>query len=79
MPKAAKQVELKTPADERWGYPFGVDGLMGTDEACRFLGGCHRHTLDNIASEGNIRKGKSGNRIVICRRSIEDYVSSIEV
>lgn len=79
MPKVVKHDELKTPADEKWGYQFGVDGLLSAEDACNFLGGCHRHTLDNYAADGKIRKGKSGNRIVICRRSLEEYVSNIEV
>ena len=70
-------------ADAKFGYRFGIDGLVSLEEACRFLGGINRDTLNKYAAQGLIRKGKRSGlrygRVVICKRSLEEYASSLEL
>lgn len=74
-----------TPIDEqvensnRWGYPFGVDGVVDMDEACRMFGNVNRITVDRRAHDQLIRKGKDKGRVVFCVRSIKRYLASTEV
>lgn len=79
MMMIAKQL---TPADEAWGYKFGCDGLMGLEEASRWLAGVSESTLDRWATEADpktgltkIRKEKRGGKRVFCRRSVLEYAS----
>lgn len=70
------------PSDEMFGYIFGCDGLMSMDEVCTFLGKDVAHdTVDRLIAENKLRagnlRGKRG-RVRICRRSLMEYVSSIE-
>jgi excisionase family DNA binding protein len=65
-------------ADEMFGYTFGVDGVMKMSAACEFLD-VSRATIDRLAESNKIRIGKIGNgQVRICRRSINDYVRSLE-
>ena len=66
-------------ADRKWGYEFGVDGLMSTDEAQAWLGGISRRTLGRIMSEGSIRRGVGRGKVVLCRRSVIEYAKSLEL
>lgn len=66
------------PADLKWGYPFGVDGVVGSEAAAALLD-CHRTTLYTLCNDGKIRRGKLNNRAKFCRRSITDYLRSLEV
>lgn len=75
---AATKDELKTPADKQYGYRFGCDGLIGFDEARELLGGVCRKTLYRRIEEGLIRKGNIKKKSVICRRSLVEYISSLE-
>lgn len=63
----------------RWGYPFGVDGIANLEAACEMFGGISRATLDRRAEEQLIRKGKDRGRVVYCVKSIRDYVASLEM
>lgn len=81
----ASQVSLRTyspellgEADRRWGFPFAVDGAVGTPEARELLGGCSERTLNRHVIAGKIRRGKDGKRAVYCRRSILRYVAGLE-
>lgn len=76
---ATVAVEIQTPADRRFGYPFSVNGLMSQEEAAKHLGGLSHDTLHRLYVDGKIRKGKHERKIVYCRRSIEEYGRSIEV
>ena len=70
-----------TEADKRFGYRFAVDGLMGPKEACEFLGGISRLTLDRLVNVDEvIRRGKFPGRKTVgyCRRSVMNYAHSIE-
>ena len=74
------------PADQKHGYVFGCDGLLTIDEACDWLK-VSRYTLDRLCSDGFVRKGKSARadaksragRVYICKRSVDEYVRSMEV
>lgn len=73
----------RTPAEKRWGYTFGERGVCPIDDAAKLLG-CSRRTVERRVQEGYLRKGyaKPGaitSGVVICRRSIEDYLRSLEV
>lgn len=74
-----------TPIDEqvestnRWGYTFGVDGVVDFESACEMFGGISRQTMDRRAEKQLIRKGKDAGRIVFCVRSIRRYLASTEV
>jgi len=76
----AAQDDALNVADKRWGYKFGCNGLMRTAEVCQHLS-ISRWTVDRLAEDGRIRKGKDANcnRVVFCRRSIDAYVASLEV
>lgn len=74
--------EQLSPADARWGFTFGCDGLMSLEEACDFLGGISVDTLDNRARDGLIRKGKHPNglrKAVVCRRSVVEFAATMEI
>jgi len=69
-------------ADAEFGYRFGCDGLTSLNEARSILGGVSTDTVDRLAVENLIRKGKRrgpNGRIVICRRSLMNYIASLEV
>lgn len=77
---AATTTELLSEADKRFGYRFGVDGVMGFDEACTFMGNISRDTLYRRIADELIRKGRhpKNGRSVVCRRSVTSYVSKLE-
>lgn len=66
------------PADDAHGYAFGVDGVVGAETAAALLD-CHRTTLYRLCKQGHIRRGKLNKRARFCRRSIADYLRSLEV
>ena len=72
----------KSPAEKRWGYPFGERGILPIGEAAKLLGMSER-TVERRIAEGYLRRGyakpgvpQSGS--VICRRSLMDYLASLE-
>ena len=67
-------------ADKHWGYGFAVDGLMRTEDVCKFLGDIHKDTVKAIAARGHIRCGRitGGRANVYCRRSVTEYARSLE-
>lgn len=73
---------LNTPAEKRWGYRFGERGVVPISDAAAMLGKSER-TVERRIEQGFLRRGyaKPGvpqSGIVICRRSLEDYLSSLE-
>jgi len=68
-------------ADLKWGFEFGIEGVMTTKDVCGFLS-TNRTTLSRLVDEGRLRKGKRGENIksrsVYCRRSVREYVRSLE-
>mgnify|MGYP006373262271 CR=1 FL=1 len=68
---------------DQWGYPFGADGLLTLAQACEKLAMSH-DTLSRLAESGKLRVGRhAGNlrrgKSVVCKRSIEAYLKSIEM
>lgn len=74
---ATKQV--LSPADARWGYSFGVDGLWSREKAAEWLG-CSIRTVDRRCERGRIRRGKDPDTrmIAVCKRSVINFVSMME-
>lgn len=68
----------RTTANREWGYRFGVDGVAKQSEARELLGGMSIRTLERRCADGLIRDGKDGKRVVYCRRSVMDYLASLE-
>lgn len=73
---------LPSPAEKRWGYPFGEKGLVPIADAAELLGVSER-TVERRIEEGYLRRGyaKPGvpqSGTVICRRSLMDYLASCE-
>jgi len=65
--------------DALFGYAFGCDGWLNLTEARRHLD-VSRWTIDRLHRERVLRKGQTPKgRIVICRRSIDNYVAGCEV
>ena len=67
-----------SPAERKFGYPFGVDGVVGRKQAEHLLA-CHTATLYRLCKRGMIRRGRLGSRARFCRRSIGDYLRTLEV
>lgn len=69
-----------SPADQKWGYRFGADGLMSLKETREFLS-MSDDTIARLADAGKIRRGKNGENgwSMYCRRSVTEYASSLEV
>jgi hypothetical protein len=79
----ATATKTQKPADQRWGYRFGCDGIVPSDEARTLLGGVCDRTLRRYRSRNLIRVGyrQPGNPasgVVVCRRSLMDYLASCE-
>lgn len=72
----------EAPADKKHGYTFGCEGVVDLDTACNLLGVAAKSTVTNYAEKGFIRigqhKGSKTAKKVICRKSIDEYLSSLE-
>jgi hypothetical protein len=75
--------DTASPADLRWGYRFGVEGVVPIKEAARLMA-CSTRTVERRVQAGLLRRGyrmpgvpTSG--AVICRRSLNDHLSQMEV
>ena len=70
-----------SPAEQKYGYAFGCDGLMTYSEACQFLAVSLRK-LYELIDEERIRKGKltssKQGSVRLCRRSVVLYAASLE-
>lgn len=66
-----------TTADQRWGFPFGVDGFMTTAEACQFLKKSPR-VIHDLIKRGDIRRGGRTKGVRLCKRSVHVYARSLE-
>jgi excisionase family DNA binding protein len=70
----------KKPADVRWGFAFGVDGILTMKETCAVLK-TTRQTVWRLANDGRIRRENlngPGTSVRFCKRSVERYVQSLE-
>ena len=70
-------------AEKRWGYVFGVDGVVGRNEALTLLGVRSPRSLYRYGSEGLVRvgyrrPGKQSSGLVVDRRSIVAFNRSRE-
>jgi hypothetical protein len=82
---ATKETIVKA-AGQEFEWAFGCDGLLTLEEACDLLR-VSRNTLDRLCAEKYLRKGKSprhdprnkATRVYICRRSLNEYLRSMEV
>lgn len=75
---ATSNEELITPADRSFGYRFGCEGVLSIEKAREALGGVCRMTIYRRVNEGLLRKGQDKRRVVICRRSLREYLSGLE-
>jgi excisionase family DNA binding protein len=66
-----------TGADKTWGFLFGVDGLLTLDQAQGFLGVSQR-TVYRLLDDGVLRRGKVRGKVVICKRSVLEYLKTVE-
>jgi excisionase family DNA binding protein len=64
-------------ADEQYGSEFGCDGIIRIQEAAAKLT-VGKRTVYNLLREGKLRKGKINRRTVVCQRSLQDYIKSLE-
>lgn len=67
-----------TDADRKCGYRFGVDGLVTIADAAKMLGNCSERTVERRLADGLFRCGREGGRCVICKRSLTDYIATLE-
>ena len=76
-----KTDDAMSVADQHFGFTFGVDGLMSYEQACEFLGGISVSTLKRLLEDGPIRRGRHphGRRVVVCRRSVMNYIADMEL
>lgn len=67
-------------ADKSFGYAFGCEGLVSTEEAMQILA-VSRYTLDRRVADHSLRKGRhpGGGRVAFCRRSIREYLARMEL
>ncbi len=72
--------QLFAVTDQRYGYEFGCDGLVSVQKARDLLADCSADTIKRLCGEGKLRKGKMPGRRTkgICRRSIMEYIKTME-
>lgn len=72
-----------TSAEKRWGYRFGIDGLVSKAEAMEKLAIRSDRTLRRYDRRGLIRvgyriPGVPGSGVVVCKRSLTDHLAACE-
>jgi hypothetical protein len=80
MPTATPELRETGPANVRWGFRFGCDGLWTVNEAATHLRVCER-TVWNLIVAGQLRKATVGcgrGRARVCIRSVKVYAESCE-
>jgi hypothetical protein len=65
-------------ADKSWGFRFGVDGVVSVRDAIRHLS-IGRTKLYELFDAGLLRRGHVGTKVVICKRSMSEYLKTVEV
>lgn len=64
-------------ADKQWGFKFGVDGLLTIEQTQTFLGVSQR-TVYRLINDRSLRRGYVRKKPVICRRSVAEYLRTVE-
>ncbi|MFG0332543.1 MAG: helix-turn-helix transcriptional regulator [Maioricimonas sp. JB049] len=66
-------------SDQYYGYQFGCDGLLTVREVEDLLR-VSRSTIWRMCADGTLRKGRDEARrkVRICRRSVSEYIKSLE-
>lgn len=67
-----------TGADKTWGFRFGEDGVVSVNEAMRILS-VGRTKLYELFDDGKVRRGNIDRKVIVCRRSILEYLKTVEV
>jgi len=65
-------------SDLRYGYQFGVDGLVTVEQVSEMLGGPSIRTVERRIRSGKFRTGRDEGRLVICKRSVLEYIAGLE-
>lgn len=68
----------QSEAERKWGYQFGIDGTVDLEEAAKILGGCDTQTVERRIAAGFLRVGKDVRRVIICKRSLMQYLARCE-
>ncbi|WP_010587880.1 hypothetical protein [Schlesneria paludicola] len=69
--------KLETATDRKWGFPYGVDGLLSFEKTQELLGGMSRTSIERHVKSGLLRKGGSG-KVYFCKRSVYDFIRTLE-
>lgn len=70
--------EPLSDADRSYGYRFGCEGIVAIPQACEMLGGVSEATLFRRIADDKFRVGREGGRTVICKKSLINYIASLE-
>jgi hypothetical protein len=65
-------------ADAKWGYRFGIDGVVSIEQAQSALANASRNSINRRIADGLLRTGKDVGRVVICKRSLTNYIAGLE-
>lgn len=67
-----------TTAEEKFGHPFGIDGVYTRAQVQELLGNCSLDLVESLCANNRIWRGKlPGHRYVcICKRSVHKYLQS---
>lgn len=68
----------RNEADAKWGYRFGEDGIINLEDAAAMLAKASTQTVENRIKAGKIRSGKDVGRLVICKKSLVEYIAGLE-
>lgn len=69
----------KGAADKDWGYTFGCNGTYNELQVRALMGNAGSSTVDRRVAARLIRKGKEVGRSVYCKRSVDEYIASLEM
>ncbi|WP_417378161.1 hypothetical protein [Gimesia sp.] len=73
-----QQKEALSGADAKHGYPFGCNGVIDYEAAADRLG-VSKRTVDRYTKKDRFRHGKHPDgKNVVCVRSLNEYISSLE-
>jgi hypothetical protein len=73
----AANTQHLSPADRKFGYEFGAEGVVSLKTACEMLD-MHRGSVWRLYKAGLIRRNNIRSKPKFCRRSILNYLKSTE-